>query len=185
MSGTDPRYPIGKYRPEVGLDGERRVELIAEIEALPLRLRGAVEGLAEDEWEQPYREGGWTVRQLVHHLADSHMNAFMRFRLALTEDTPTIKPYLQDRWAELPDVGHTPPEVSLVLLEALHRRWVDMLRGLPDEAFQRPLHHPEQQRTFPLEEMLSLYAWHGRHHVAHILSLRERLSPQGSLPLPD
>jgi DinB superfamily len=183
MESSDPRYPIGRFQPEVGLSDSRREELISAIEALPLRLQEAVAGLSEKEWATPYREGGWAVRQLVHHIADSHMNAYVRFRLALTEDTPTIKPYLEGRWAELPDVATTPPEVSLVLLEALHRRWVDLLRALPTESFQREVYHPEMEKKLTLEFLLGLYAWHCRHHVAHIETLRERLSQQQSLPL--
>jgi uncharacterized damage-inducible protein DinB len=183
MNGLDPRYPIGKFRPEADLADARREELIGEIEALPLRLRAAVAELSENEWNQPYREGGWTIRQLVHHVADSHMNAYVRFRLALTEDTPTIKPYLEARWAELPDVTRTPPEVSLVLLEALHRRWVDLLRALAASDYRREVYHPEMEKKLSLEFLLGLYAWHGRHHVAHVEVLRQRLSQQQSLPL--
>ncbi|MQA89687.1 MAG: putative metal-dependent hydrolase [Gemmatimonas sp.] len=183
MEISDPRYPIGTFQAEVGLDDARRAQLIDDIEALPLRLSAAVAGLSEREWEESYRDGGWTVRQLVHHVADSHLNAYMRFRLALTEETPAIKPYLEARWAELPDVAITPPEVSLALLESLHRRWVDLLRALPASEYSRELHHPEMGENVSLEAMLGLYSWHGRHHVAHVEVLRLRLVEQPDVPL--
>jgi uncharacterized damage-inducible protein DinB len=151
-----------------------RAARIAEIDAAPAALRAAVAGLSEEQLATPYRPGGWTVRQVVHHLPDSHANAYVRFKLALTEDNPTIKPYLEARWAELPDNAGTPVEVSLGLLEALHRRWVVLLRGMGPEDFARPLTHPEKGRL-SLDQMLALYAWHGRHHVAHVTSLTERM----------
>jgi hypothetical protein len=166
----DPRYPIGRFQWEQ-VDGSRVEELIGEIEALPKQLRAAYESLSQPEVDTPYREGGWTPRHLVHHMADSHMNAYIRHRLALTEDVPTIKPYKEALWAQLPDVRTTDPEVSLVLVEELHRRWVDTLRGVPPEALGRTFHHPEQGRDFTIRDTLALYAWHGRHHVAHIKSV--------------
>lgn len=175
MSETDPRYPIGRYQRESEFDSARRAELIAEIEAVPAAVRSAVAGLDAVGWNVAYRDDGWTIRQVVHHLADSHLNAAVRFRLALTEPTPTIKPYDERGWADLPDYAITPPEVSIVMLEALHRRWVDLLRALTEADFSRDLHHPEHQRKWTLDEMLGLYAWHGRHHVAHIHQARQRL----------
>lgn len=171
---TDLRYPIGPLRLDVSPDPAWRTARIAEIEETPARLRAAVSGLSDEQLETPYRPEGWTVRQVVHHVPDSHANAYVRFKLALTEDGPTIKPYLEARWAELPDTAGTPVEVSLVLLEALHRRWVVLLHGMSPEDFARPLRHPEMGRL-TLDQMLALYAWHGRHHVAHVTALRERM----------
>ena len=168
MTVADARFPIGGLYREDPLTVARRRELIGQIAELPVRLRSALEGMEDAQWDSCYREGGWTVRQVVHHLADSHINAYVRFRLALTEDSPTIKPYLEARWAELPDVSRTDPEVSLALLDAVHRRLTDLLLALEPEAFRRELYHPEQERRLSLDEMVSLYAWHGRHHTAHV-----------------
>jgi uncharacterized damage-inducible protein DinB len=172
---TDPRYPIGKaqLKPELS-DAERR-EAMDAIAAVPANLRAAVAGLTQEQLDTPYRDGGWTVRQVVHHVPDSHVNAYIRFKLALTEDTPTIKTYEEDRWAQLADTKTTPIEVSLTLLEAVHRRWDDLLRSLGPGDFQRPLNHPDNGRM-TLDQMLGLYAWHGRHHVAHVTELRKRMS---------
>lgn len=167
MSEIDPRYPIGKYQREAEITAVRADELIDEIEAFPTAFRAAVEGLSHSDLEKSYREGGWTIREVVHHVADSHMNAYIRTRLALTEEIPTIKPYHEDLWAKLPD-SQLPPGVSLDLLEALHRRWVAMLRELDTVALAREFFHPEQNRKIRLDAMLGLYAWHGRHHLAHI-----------------
>jgi uncharacterized damage-inducible protein DinB len=171
---TDPRYPIGQpdLKPVLS-DAERRTA-IDSIAAVPANLRAAVAGLTPEQLDTPYREGGWTVRQVVHHVPDSHMNAYIRFKLGLTEDTPTIKLYEEGLWAQLDDVRTTPPEVSLTLLETLHRRWVDILRSMRPEDFQRTLSHPEKGRL-TLDQMLGLYHWHGRHHVAHVTALRERM----------
>ena len=139
-----------------------------------MQMRSAVAGLNEGQLETPYRAGGWTVRQVVHHVADSHLNSYIRFRWTLTEDTPTIKAYDETRWAELPDAKTAPVEVSLKLLESLHVRWVYLLETLDDEAFGRSFIHPETGEAISLERNLALYAWHGRHHCAHITSLRER-----------
>jgi uncharacterized damage-inducible protein DinB len=171
---TDPRYPIGRAEMEKELSPERRRELIDQIEETPARLREAVTGLNAEQLDTPYRPGGWTVRQLVHHVPDSHMNAYVRFRLALTEDEPAIKTYEEARWAELPDSRSVPVDVSLTLLEALHRRWVALLRALPEADYQKTLKHPDWG-TINLDELLGLYSWHGRHHVAHVVSLRERM----------
>jgi DinB superfamily len=171
---SDARYPIGKFHFEGPADEAHRELLISEIEQAPAALRLAVNGLTPQQMETPYRDGGWTVRQVVHHVPDSHMNAYIRFKLALTEDEPTIKPYMEDRWAQLPDSQSTPSEVSLALLESLHQRWVALLRSMKPEEWKRNFRHPELG-TMPLEKNLALYAWHGRHHVAHITELRKKM----------
>ncbi len=170
----DLRYPVGKFKWEGGLDEDARCRAIEDITATPARLCAAVQGLTPEQLDTPYREGGWTVRQVVHHLADSHMNAYTRFKLALTEDAPTIKPYDENRWSALEDARTAPLEISLELLEALHRRWVLMLRAMRPEDFARTFRHPELG-IVSLEKNLGLYSWHGKHHVAHITSLRERM----------
>jgi hypothetical protein len=167
MSNDELRYPIGRFEHAGEITPEQRAQWIEEIATLPSRLRAAVAGFTETQWETPYRPGGWTVRQVVHHLPDSHMQAYVRFKLALTEEHPTIRPYLEAGWAELPDRA-TPPEVSLTLLDALHQRWTVLLRAMTPRDFQRTLFHPERDRSFTLDEMLGLYAWHGRHHLAHV-----------------
>jgi len=167
-------YPIGRWkRPEGPATEGRRREWIDQIAEAPAELRAAVDGLDNEQLNTPYREGGWTVRQLVHHVADSHLNAYARTRIALTEDEPTIKPYDQDAWAELPDARTHPVEASLRLLEALHERWTALLRGIPPDQMVRRFHHP-QVGVLTVEETLSIYAWHGLHHVAHIRALRSR-----------
>jgi uncharacterized damage-inducible protein DinB len=172
MSG-DPRYPIGKFNsPSTVTESDRKL-YIDEIESAPAHLRAAIAGLTAAQLSTPYREGGWTVRQLVHHVPDSHMNAYVRFKLALTEDEPTIKPYEEARWAELPDSENVPVETSLVLLDSLHQRWVPLLRSSPAADWSRKFRHPELG-VKTLDQTLALYAWHGKHHVAHITSLRER-----------
>jgi uncharacterized damage-inducible protein DinB len=171
----DPRYPIGPFRFQGDADRHQREQWIGEIASAPGYLRAAVAGLNPTQLDTPYREKGWTVRQVVHHLPDSHVNAYTRIKLALTEDEPTIKPYEEARWAELPDARSGPVEVSLTLLECLHRRWVLLLRELGPEDFRRRFRHPEHGRTIGLDEVLAMYAWHGRHHVAQITSLRSRM----------
>jgi hypothetical protein len=170
----DLSYPIGKFSPESNLSPQRRAELIAQIAEAPARLRAAVQGLSPQQLDTPYRPQGWTVRQVVHHVPDSHMNSYVRFKLALTETEPTIKPYEQQLWAELADTRQTPVETSLTLLECLHQRWVLLLKGMAEGDWQRTFRHPELG-TVHLDTNLALYAWHGRHHVAHIASLRERM----------
>ena len=170
----DLRFPIGRFRFPDSLGERERADCIDAIGATPARLREAVRGLTPEQIETPYRDGGWTVRQVVHHVPDSHLNAYVRFKLALTEDTPTIKPYEEARWAELEDTRRVPLEVSLALLDALHERWVVLLRSLGAEDFARTFRHPELNRVMTLEQLLALYAWHGAHHIAHITSLRER-----------
>lgn len=166
----DPRYPIGADPESItAADIPRH---IASLAALPENLRSAVYGLSDAQLDTPYREGGWTVRQLVHHIADSHMNAYIRTRLALTEDWPMIKPYDEKLWAELADCRALPASVSLDLLDPLHRRWVALLESLSEKDWQRGYQHPERGRT-SLLQMLALYEWHSRHHVAHITELRK------------
>jgi uncharacterized damage-inducible protein DinB len=174
MSEHDPRYPIGRFQLEGEITQERRAGWIAEIEALPSRMRDAVAGLSDEQLDTPYRPDGWTVRQVVHHVPDSHMHAYIRFKLALTENEPTIKPYSEGDWVQLPDTRLTPPDVSLALLRALHQRWAVLLRSMKPEQFGRTFMHPEHGRVFKLDDILPLYAWHGNHHTAHITALRER-----------
>jgi DinB family protein len=170
----DLAYPIGPCEyPEV-VSPELRQRHIDEIAAAPARFRDAVRGLNDSQLDTPYRAGGWTVRQVVHHFADSHMNAYVRFRLALTEDEPTIKPYDQTKWAELKDATSEPVEVSLQLIDALHRRWVVLLNSLSDADFARRLRHPELG-IVRLDTYLASYGWHCRHHAAHIHNLRQRM----------
>jgi len=166
------RYPVGRFDPKVVVPHEQRASLIDSIAAVPSRLRAAVSGLGEAQLDTPYREGGWTIRQVVHHVPDSHMNAYIRFKLALTEDVPTIKTYDEAEWAKLADAA-TPIETSLVILDALHQRWVVLLRSLSEADYERNLNHPEWGRM-TLGTLLRQYEWHGRHHLAHITNLRER-----------
>jgi uncharacterized damage-inducible protein DinB len=168
----DPRYPIGKFAMPPEITPARRRQAIDEIAATPAKLRAAVNGLDEAQLDTPYREGGWTVRQVVHHVADSHMNAFIRLRLALTEDKPTIKPYEEARWAELAD-AKLPIAVSQTLLDTLHERWDILWRSLKPDQFARPLIHPESGER-NVDWLLFLYEWHGKHHTAHISSLRKQ-----------
>lgn len=170
----DLRYPIGRFvAPREVTDADRRAS-ISELTALPRLTEAAVAGLDDRRLDTPYRPGGWTVRQVIHHLPDSHLNAYTRFRLALTEEEPTIRPYFEERWAELPDAREGPIELSLALLEALHARWVALLRALKPADWGRSFVHPQHGRRMTLDETLALYAWHGRHHVAHITALRAR-----------
>jgi hypothetical protein len=175
-AAMDLRYPIGPFRYGGSPDQKQRDQWIAEIAAAPGHLRKAVDGLSANQLDTPYRDQGWTVRQVVHHVPDSHMNAYMRMKLALTEEGPVIKPYEEARWAELPDGRSGPIEMSLNLLENLHHRWVFLLGRLAPSDFYRYFLHPEYSRKFAIEEALALYAWHGRHHVAHITSLRQRMA---------
>ena len=171
---TDLRYPIGQYEPLANSTEAQRRELIEAIALAPKQLREAVQDLSPVHLDTPYRPEGWTVRQVVHHLADSHVNSYIRFRWALTEDEPLIKAYNEVEWAKLPDAHSADPRVSLALLDALHERWVLLLRSLTPEQFNRTLRHPEAG-LLKLETMLGLYAWHGRHHIAHITGLREQM----------
>jgi uncharacterized damage-inducible protein DinB len=171
---TDLRYPAGKFSwKDEKLTFAQREHLIGEMEQAPARLRAAVAGLSDAQLDTPYREGGWTARQVVHHLADSHMNSYIRFRLALTEHEPQIKPYNQEDWANLVDARTAPVEPSLRLLESMHQRWVLLLKSMKGEDFARTFRHPEQG-VVDLDRNLALYAWHGRHHVEQINALRAR-----------
>jgi hypothetical protein len=170
----DLRYPIGEFKFEAPLTDADRQACLARIEETPARMRAAVAGLTEDQLNTPYRPGGWTVRQVVHHVPESHLNSYVRFKLAITEDEPTIKPYFEDRWAELDDARNAPIALSLDLLEALHGRWIWFLRSLKQDDFQRTFRHPELG-IVSVDKNIALYAWHGQHHVAHITSLRERM----------
>ncbi|HZR56930.1 MAG TPA: putative metal-dependent hydrolase [Terriglobales bacterium] len=170
---SDPRFPIGKFHYEGPPNEEQRRKFIDDIEKAPAAFHAAVRGLSAEQIDTPYREGGWTVRQVVHHIPESHMNAYIRFKLALTEDEPTVKTYMEDRWAELPDTKSTPIEISLALLDSLHERFARMLRVIKPEEWKRSFRHPELG-LMPLEKNLALYAWHGKHHVAHITELRKK-----------
>jgi len=171
---TELRYPVGKFDFDAPIEESQYPTLIAQIAEAPGALRSAVAGLSRDQLETRYRPGGWTVKQVVHHVPDSHLNAYTRFKLALTENEPTIKPYDEAAWAELADSQKVPIAVSLDLLDALHLRWVALLRSMDTADFNRGLRHPEHGRVFTLKQLLAQYAWHGRHHVAHIASLRHR-----------
>ena len=172
---SDLSYPIGRFAPVAGeTTAEQRAAWITEIAELPAAFRGVVQGLTDAQLDTPYRPGGWTVRQVVHPVPDSHLNAYIRFKLALTEDNPTIKPYEEARWAELADTKGTLIGVSLVMLEALHRRWVTLLRSMSQEQWGRTFFHPEQKKSLRLDGVLAMYAWHGKHHTAHITGARDR-----------
>jgi len=170
----DPRYPIGKFEWKQSLNDDERRRSIEEIEKTPAKFRAAVEQLTPKQLDTPYREGGWTVRQVIHHLADSHLNSYVRFKLALTEEQPAIKGYDEKLWAELADTRDTPVETSLTLLEALHQRWVVLLRSMKPEDFARAFRHPDRGPV-SLDTAVAMYAWHGRHHTAHVTALRQRM----------
>ncbi len=174
QDSTDLSFPTGRFQRPAKLDPDARARAIDIVTATPSRLRQAVRGLTNEQIETPYRPGGWTVRQVVHHVPDSHLNAYCRFKLALTENEPTIKPYEESLWAQLPDVQAVPIETSLTLLDTVHERWVAILRGMKPSDFDRMLVHPESGRQ-SLDQVLALYAWHGPHHIAHITKLRDRM----------
>ena len=169
----DLRYPIGKLQLPASVSAEEAAALIQHIANTPEKLREAIAGLSDEQLGEPYRPGGWTVRQVVHHLPDSHLNSYVRFKLAVTEDTPTIKAYDEATWAELPDARDGDIQPSLDLLEALHARWTGFLRKLTPDHLKRKFIHPEMG-TLTVGQNIAIYAWHGRHHVAHIKALRER-----------
>ena len=173
-SMDDARYPIGRFNPRHDLTEHERNELIDSLGLAPSRLQTAVRGLSGEQLDTPYREEGWTLRQVAHHIPDSHLNGYVRFKLALTEHQPTIKPYREAEWAMLEDGRYAAPEVSVRLLEALHERWTILLRSLQVDQFARKLTHPEAG-VMSLDVALQLYNWHGSHHIAHITSLRERM----------
>lgn len=169
----DIRYPVGRFERPASPDPALRSLFISQIADAPQALRRVVAGLSDKQLDTPYRPDGWTVRQVVHHLPDSHLNAYVRFKLGMTEHQPTVKPYREERWAELPDARSGPVEPSLQLLEMLHNRWVQFLRNLTPDDFARTVNHPDNG-IMTLDHLLALYAWHGRHHVAQIAALRKR-----------
>ncbi|MBL0154032.1 MAG: putative metal-dependent hydrolase [Chitinophagaceae bacterium] len=175
VAAADPRYPIGVYEPKP-FSIEQKVEWLADIKFLPLQLEQSILNLDEEQLQTPYRDGGWTVHQLVHHVADRHMNAYCPFKLGLTEDNPTIRPYDEKLWAEMHDVQKLPVNVSLTILHAVHMRWFEAIKYATDNDWNnRTVYHPEHKKTMRLWYLLGLYAWHGRHHVAHITTLRDRM----------
>ena len=175
VNKVDHRFPIGPFDRKDRLTTAERDAFIEQIASAPQRMREAVMKMDETQLDTPYRDGGWTVRQVVHHVPDSHLNAYIRFKLALTENSPTIKPYDEAAWAELPDTRETPIDTSLVILEKLHDRWVRVIRSMKEADFARTLLHPEHKGPMTLDTLLAMYAWHGRHHVAHITSLADRM----------
>lgn len=177
MIAEEIRYPVGKFAVQEYTPA-LHAEYLQELKSLPVRLEYAVTNLDENQLATPYREGGWTLKQVVHHVADSHMNAFIRCKLALTEDKPVIKPYDQDAWVLTPDCEQVPVNMSVTLLHALHDRWYHLMKGLSENELQRAIVHPEYKREMTLWYLLGLYAWHGRHHVAQINALRERMNWQ-------
>ena len=167
------RYPIGKYEPQPYTDTLRE-EWLAAIQFLPQAIEHAISNLNEEQIQTPYREGGWTVHQLVHHVADSHINAYCRFKLGVTENNPSIRPYDENLWVGTADVTHLPINISITLLHALHARWYVLLKNLTTDDFKKTVYHPEHKKEFTLWVLLGMYAWHSRHHTAHITALRER-----------
>lgn len=172
------KYPTGKFQIPDAYSETQRSVCIKEIELLPSRIKSSVERLSDDQLDTVYRPGGWTIRQVVHHCADSHSNAFIRFKLALTEDSPTVKPYFEARWAELPDSKSAEISSSLKILEGIHIRWIVLLQSLSSEDFEKTFFHPEKNKMVSLNETLAMYAWHGRHHLGHITVLKSRMSWQ-------
>lgn len=169
----DLRYPIGRFEPRENPTSDDIQDWIEDIEALPRMLREAVEDLSEEQLDTPYRPGGWMLRQIVHHLGDAHLNAYVRFKLALTEDQPTVKPYEESLWAEMADYRQVPVETSLALIDAVHAKWLAVLRAMAPEDFKRQFMHPVSGPT-PLSRALDLYSWHGRHHLAQVTTTIER-----------
>lgn len=170
------RFPVGEYSPPQNVTANDVKNYIAAIEAFPDKVKDAVKNLSHQQLNTPYRPNGWTIKQVIHHVGDSHMNSMIRFKLALTEDIPTIKTYFEDRWAELEDYKSTPLKVSLDLLDNLHKRWVILLKSLTPGQLKRKFYHPEHKREIPLDEFIALYAWHCEHHLAHITGLKERMN---------
>jgi hypothetical protein len=171
------KYPIGKYSEQPFSENQLR-EWLLDIETLPMHVEHAVLNMDEYQLQTPYRPGGWTIHQVVHHIADSHMNAYIRFKLGLTEDNPTIKPYDEKSWAEMADTRNLPINISITILFAVHRRWMEVLNNIKEEEWNRTVFHPEHQKTMTLWYLLGMYAWHGKHHVAHIKgSLKNPLTP--------
>ncbi len=169
------KYPIGRYTTPAAYTTDDIRQWINSIRALPMLMDACIENMDVYQLETPYRNGGWTVQQVVHHVADSHMNAYIRLKLALTEDNPTIAPYKEELWAEMADTKTVPVNTSVTLLHAVHRRMLAILENMQEADWQRTYYHPQYKRTFPVWEMVALYAWHGKHHAAHISRLRERM----------
>jgi uncharacterized damage-inducible protein DinB len=173
------RYPIGKQSEQTErdqpFDQQLKSELINDIRMLPQSLEFAIHNLDEAQLQTPYRPGGWTVHQLIHHIADSHVNAYVRFKLGMTEENPVVKPYDQEAWADLSDTKNLPVNISITLLHALHKRWCELLDNTTESEWQRTVYHPERKVEITLWDLLKSYAWHSRHHTAHILKLRERM----------
>jgi hypothetical protein len=169
------RYPVGKFKFPEQISVTETVAMIKAIEELPAALRNAVEHMSEAQLNTPYRDGGWTVKQVVHHLFDSHSNAYVRMKLAMTEDNPTIKPYKEALWAELEDGKNAPVDMGLNLLELLHKRWVIFMHSMTEKDLQRTFTHPESKRIQTIAQTIALYAWHSRHHLAHITELKNRM----------
>lgn len=170
------KYPIGRYEKPETFDPDLKKEWLGVLKALPSWMDASIENLDEAQLDVPYREGGWNIKQVVHHVADSHLNAYVRLRLALTEDNPTVKPYDEGAWAMLPDVNLVPVNISVTMLHAMHRRLVALLENIPEADWQKTYYHPDHKRNFPVWELVALYAWHSRHHTAHIQQLRLRMS---------
>lgn len=168
----DLRYPTGTFTFDPDITPEKRAKAIAAIREAPAQLRAALQGLTDQQLDTPYREGGWTPRQIAHHVPESHMNAYIRFKLALTERNPTIKPYDENLWAKTADVAREPVATSVALMESLHARWVTLLETMKPEDFARTLFHPEHNREFSLDWMLQDYAWHGKHHATQIANVK-------------
>ncbi|POY38939.1 metal-dependent hydrolase [Solitalea longa] len=168
------QYPIGRFAKPTIISVEEIEGAIKEIELLPQQLQVALDGMSPAQLDSAYRLNGWTIRQVVHHIPDSHLNAYVRFKLALTENNPTIKPYAEDKWAELPDSTLTPIGTSIELLAALHQRWVVLLKSMSEDDFNRTFFHPERKISLSLAEVVLLYAWHGKHHLGHVLLVKNR-----------
>lgn len=176
MNIEELKYPIGKFERPAEITPEKIEEWIGEIEALPKQLKDCVANLTEEQLDTPYRPEGWTVRQVIHHIADSHMNSYIRFKWTATEDNPTIKAYDQVAWGDLPDSKTAPVELSLAIIEGLHLRWVTLLKTYTEADWKRTMFHPESKKTIPMDVNLPMYGWHGKHHIAHIEALKKRES---------
>lgn len=174
MNHPDPRYPIGKFEIKAQYTADEIRKSIDQIESLPSRLEAALNGLSAEQLDTPYREGGWTVRQVAHHVADSHMNAYIRVKWTLTEDKPVIKAYEEKSWAETPEMNG-PTAISINLLKALHAKWVILLRKLTPEMLQRQFTHPETGKQVPIDRLIAMYAWHGDHHLGHVMGLKDKM----------
>ncbi len=179
MENPEPeklKYPIGQFKAPDNVTEADLENYISDIEIFPAKLKALVSEFTESQLDTAYREKGWTVKQVIHHVADSHINAYIRFKLALTEDMPAIKPYFEDKWAELGDYKSTPADISLALIDFLHKRWVNLLRAMNKKDFEKTFFHPEHGKEFYLYEVTGFYSWHGKHHYAHINELKKRMN---------